>query len=897
MNLKTVFGLLIVFSTFVSGLETPVSYYGSLSVVGSEIISSETNEPVQLRGVSLGSANKLNRSNEFYNTKAISSLVDVWDAEVIRAPLEFTSVEDYEADSAYYRTLFETVIQSCIVKGVYVVITWRSSSLHLSTDEQAIALSFFSSLAKKFGTEPNVIFEVFEHPASSLWTEIKSVQMDLISEIRKNSNNLIIVGTPSSSQDVELVLNSPIFSSNLAYSFQFNAGSESPSDLSSNLKTFESKIDTVLKGAYPVFISHFTTVHSDGGVGSHYATHDSIITKEWLSYLDSKGLSYIAASVSDEYMGSAFFGIASTPGFDQTVRANWSDISLMSPSGKFIFGKWTNYALTAPWNIESSSSVAEISSSSEAPLSSSSESSSSSALLVSVIDNFTDGNSRANNKEYWYIFTDKDNNGESTVGNTPSGTSYVVVYDDGVDNKAASIQNFSLVQGLNPDDPYVALGLNTASNGSSYYLEGCTEGFSYRYKGVAHRFRANMSTITDFNYHFVTMPTKTVWTTVVVLPSDFQQATDWGIEVGLNAAYVESFIWEVKKAPTSGDLWIDDFICLGTDLGLLSSSSSVANSSSSQTLSSSSVEKSSSSGVSLSSSSVGSSSSAVLLSLIDDFTDGNSKAFTKEYWYIFTDKNDKGTSTVGNTPSGTGYVVVYDDGTGNKAASIQGFSLLKGLNPNDPYVALGLNTVGNGSSYLLKNCKDGFSYRYKGVSHRFRASISTVTDYNYHFKTIPAAASWTKAVVLPSELKQASWGEEVAFNAAYIESFVWEVKKTPTSGTLWVDDFYCLGTDLGITPSSSSTALSSSSGTVSITKSNPIVKWNLIENGRALFLNLEAKTVASLDVFDMQGNAVMESKRLTSDNNLVSLEILSSGRYVARIRTREKQMMIPLRIP
>lgn len=910
MNLKTIFGLLIVFSTLVSGLETPVAYYDSLSVLGSEIISSETKEPVQLRGVSLGSANKSNRGSEFYNAKAISSLVDVWNAEVIKAPLDFTSVDDFETDSAYYRTLYETVIQSCIAKGVYVVITWRSSSLNLSANEQVIALSFFSNLAKKFGTEPNVIFEVFENPASYPWLEIKSAQMNIISEIRKYSNNLIIVGTPTFSQDVELVLESPISVPNLVYSFQFNAGTEIPSDLSSNLKTFESKIDAVLEAGYPVFISYFTTVHSDGGAGSHYATHDSSSTKEWLSFLDTKGLSYIAASVSDEYLGSSFFGIASTPAFDQTVKANWKDSSLMTPSGQFIYGEWVHYALSAPWNIESSSSetpmsssIESPSSSSEIPLSSSTEqvSSSSSALLVSVIDDFTDGNSRANNKEYWYVFTDKNDNGESTVGNTPSGTSYVVVYDDGVDNKAASIQDFSLVQGENENDPYVALGLNTTSNGSSYYLESCTEGFSYRYKGVAHRFRVNISTVTDHNNHYKVMPAKSVWTKVVVLPTELEQDT-WGEEVDFDPAFIESFIWEVKKAPTSGDLWIDDFICLGADLGFLSSSSSVVKtsssnaSSSSQASSSSSVENSSSSVVPSSSSSVVSSSSTVLISLIDDFTDGNSRANNKEYWYIFTDVKDKGKSTVSNTLSGSSYEIVIDDGSGNNAASIQDFTLDQGLNKNDPYVALGLNTAGNGSSYLLKNCKDGFSYRYKGVPHRFRANLSTVMDYNYHFKTIPAATSWTKVVVLPSELKQESWGEKVTFNSAYIEAFVWEVKKTPTSGTLWIDDFYCLGTDLGLQPSSSSVS-SSSSGTVSISKSNSIVKWIFIENGRTLSLNLEEKTMASLDVFDIQGNAVMKSKRLTSDNNLISLEALSSGRYIARIRIRNKQMMIPLRIP
>ncbi|HOG67996.1 MAG TPA: hypothetical protein PK366_01345, partial [Fibrobacteraceae bacterium] len=98
---------------------------------------------------------------------------------------------------------------------------------------------------------------------------------------------------------------------------------------------------------------------------------------------------------------------------------------------------------------------------------------------------------------------------------------------------------------------------------------------------------------------------------------------------------------------------------------------------------------------------------------------------------------------------------------------------------------------------------------------------------------------------------------------------------------LWVDDFYCLGSDLGITPSSSSTTLttlSSTSITTSIRNEESFVKWNAIENGRSLSLTLEKESSASFDVFDLQGNLVMASRRIYS-NSLISLETLPSGRY------------------
>ena len=69
------------------------------------------------------------------------------------------------------------------------------------------------------------------------------------------------------------------------------------------------------------------------------------------------------------------------------------------------------------------------------------------------------------------------------------------------------------------------------------------------------------------------------------------------------------------------------------------------------------------------------------------------------------------------------------------------------------------------------------------MAHRFHAQLSTVKDYNYHFKTFPSKTVWTEAVVLPSELEQDTWGDEVKFDLNFIKSFVWEVKKNTN---IWI---------------------------------------------------------------------------------------------------------------
>lgn len=892
---KKIIGILWITSMALFAFDGPVDYYGALNVSGSKILSAKTGLPVPLRGVSLGIATKAKPSADFFNATTISNLVDVWKAEVIRAPLEYTNLASYEADSAYYRKLFDNVIDACIAKNVYVIVDWRSSTLNTSVEEQGVALSFFLRIAKKYGSVPNVIFELFDRPESDEWTSVALYQQTLVTVIRSHSTNLILVGTPSYSQDVETIVDAPITGVNIAYSFHFYAGSQTPTSLSSNSKVFRAKIKTTLDAGYPVFISEFTTTHSDGGLASaaHYNTHDLSSSEKWLSFLDSNNLSYVAWQVNDEYVGSAFFGKEETPVFDQTVSANWGNTSLMTESGAYIYNKLQQYALIAPWRQAVSSSSSAVSSSSSLPVSSSSVmSSSSTGPLISIIDDFNDANNRAYTKEYWYIYTDVNDKGTSTVANPKVGTNYTAVFDDGDGNYAAAIQNFALKQGSNTGDPYVAIGLNTLENGTTYFLEQCVDGFSYRYKGVAHRFRVNISSVTDYNNHFKAMPAKVAWTKVIVPLSDLEQDPLWGEVVAFDPALIEGFNWEVKKTPTSGSLWVDDFQCLGANLGLVSSSSSVPLSSSTVASSSSAVPTSSSSVTS-------SSSSGPLMSIIDDFNDGNNLAYNKEYWYVYTDVNDKGASTVANPKVGANYTAVFDDGTGNYAAALQSFILKQGTNPDDAYVAIGLNTVKNGSTYFLNQCVDGFSYRYKGAAHRFRVNISSVTDYNNHFKIMPAKTPWTTVVVPFSDLAQdPAWGKTVVFNAALIKSFNWEVKKAPTSGSLWIDDFKCLGADLGLVPSSSSVLASSSSSTTTIASvSFPSVKVQITANERYLSITPKGLEVVSVEIFDMIGRPVISAKQLTSNNHRLSLESLPSGSYLARVRVGKNAFSVQLRIP
>jgi len=187
-------------------------------------------------------------------------------------------------------------------------------------------------------------------------------------------------------------------------------------------------------------------------------------------------------------------------------------------------------------------------------------------------------------------------------------------------------------------------------------------------------------------------------------------------------------------------------------------------------------------------------------------------ARTWEPWYVFTDSADGGKTTIKNSTFKniiydkqtkqckeiTDYNVVMKDGS-DWTVKIDQYTLNKGSLEYQPYAAIGLDAVNNGTAYQLSNCIGGFKYKYKGAAHNFKAILKTVTNYNYHFmEASPASITWKDVEVPTSELKQEAWGDKVPFSLAQIESFAWEVKGglSTTTGSLAIKDFYCIGTNL-----------------------------------------------------------------------------------------------------
>jgi endoglucanase len=336
--------LLAVFACFCFA-QNPVECYGKLQAHGNKLVGSKTNStPVQVRGVSLGWSNIDWPSARFFNATTVNAMVNSWRAEVIRAPLGYSGYGNtgYQGKPTENKNLVKAVVNAAIVKGVYVIIDWHSHNAHSSGETNA-AKTFFTEMAREYGNNDHVIFEIYNEPICSngsdmcdasqrtTWAQIKSYAEKIILAIREHSNNLILVGTPNWSQDVNVVNQSTkINDDNIAYVLHFYAATHA-------LPTFRPKMNLILDEKLPIFVSEWGTTVSDGGQGD-ISSHDAKSSDAWMAHLDQNKISSAAWNVNDKSEGSSFFGKQ-----NNFNMSSWTNTNMMTESGKYVYKKLTDY--------------------------------------------------------------------------------------------------------------------------------------------------------------------------------------------------------------------------------------------------------------------------------------------------------------------------------------------------------------------------------------------------------------------------------------------------------------------------------------------------------------------------------------------------------------------------
>jgi endoglucanase len=258
----------------------PVKDHGNLTVSGTNIIDQHGNVVV-LRGVSYGWHNWWPR---FYNQESVKWLAEDWGCTVVRAAMGVEPDKGYIASPEWSKEKIEAVIEGAIKNDIYVIIDWHSHGIQLKP-----ALVFFEEMARKYGKNPHVIYEIFNEPVKDSWADIKAYSIEVIKKIREfDPDNIILVGSPHWDQDIHLVADDPITGySNLMYTLHFYAATHG--------QTLRDRGDYALNKGIPIFVSESAGMEASGNGPINYEAWN-----QWFNWMKLHQISWICWSVSDK---------------------------------------------------------------------------------------------------------------------------------------------------------------------------------------------------------------------------------------------------------------------------------------------------------------------------------------------------------------------------------------------------------------------------------------------------------------------------------------------------------------------------------------------------------------------------------------------------------------------
>jgi len=290
------------------------SAHGWLHVDGAQLCG-ENGEAVILRGMS---SHGLQWYGEFTTAGAIGSTA-AWGANVYRIAM-YTSEGGYLSDPTLADRAFAAV-DAAVANDLYVILDWHILSDGNPQTSQAEAVAFFDRASRRYAETPNVLYEICNEPNGNISWEgnVKPYAEAVIEAIRANSPGVILVGSPSWSQDIHLAAQSPLTGDNIMYTCHFYAGTHG--------QWLRDRVDDAAAQGLPIFVSEWGVSAADGSGGVFL--HEAEV---WLDFLEDRGISWCCWSLCDKNESSA----ALRPNAAPDGPWSWDDLS---EGGQFVFSR------------------------------------------------------------------------------------------------------------------------------------------------------------------------------------------------------------------------------------------------------------------------------------------------------------------------------------------------------------------------------------------------------------------------------------------------------------------------------------------------------------------------------------------------------------------------------
>lgn len=289
-----------------------VSENGALHIEGTQLMN-ERGEPIVLHGMS---SHGLQWYGNFATENAIKATADRG-ANLFRCAM-YTGEGGYISNPSVKDMLINAV-DSAIRQDMYVIIDW-----HILSDGDPLtnadkAEEFFTEMAERYGDNPAVLYEICNEPNGGVsWDgNVKPYAERIIPVIRARSNGIILVGSPSWSQDLHEAAKNPIDAENIMYTCHFYAGTHT-----------DWLRQRIADSGLPVFVSEWGTSAADGNGGVYLEE-----SQKWIDFMNERGISWANWSLCDKNESSA--ALVNGANAEDGI----SDGEL-TESGKFVFGNF-----------------------------------------------------------------------------------------------------------------------------------------------------------------------------------------------------------------------------------------------------------------------------------------------------------------------------------------------------------------------------------------------------------------------------------------------------------------------------------------------------------------------------------------------------------------------------
>ena len=295
---------------------TPYGQHGALHVENGKLTGADGNT-VQLYGMS---THGIAWFPQYINYDSFRTLRDDWNTNCIRLAMYTAEYGGYCAggDKEQLKQLVRDGVSYATELGMYVIVDWHILSDCDPNQNKDEAIAFFREMSETFADNDNVLYEICNEPNSGTsWDSIKSYAEEVIPVIREQKPDaVILVGTPTWSQEINKAAASPLTFDNVMYTLHFYAGTHKD-DL-------RNRLETCAQNNLPVFVSEFGMCDASGN-----GANDFDSTTKWLDLLNKYQISFCCWNLANKDESSSVFKAAST------ALSDWTDEDF-NESGRWI---------------------------------------------------------------------------------------------------------------------------------------------------------------------------------------------------------------------------------------------------------------------------------------------------------------------------------------------------------------------------------------------------------------------------------------------------------------------------------------------------------------------------------------------------------------------------------